>query len=171
MRNAPYPLEELNRSAPFDVHRAMVLPEWADWNGHMNVGYYVVAFDRGTTPLCQQIGISQEYTIGKIGMYFILECHVNYLHELKVGEEFGISTQILDHDYKRLHLFHEMYKPSDRQVVATNELMLINIDYSSRRSAPWPPWAADRVEIMAAEHSRLPRPKLAGSIIGIPRPR
>ena len=42
--------------APLDIHRATVLPEWIDWNGHMNVGYYVVAFDKATDTLCNQFG-------------------------------------------------------------------------------------------------------------------
>ena len=48
MKIPPYPLIELDTGAPFDKHRATVLKEWIDWNGHMNVGYYVVAFDKVT---------------------------------------------------------------------------------------------------------------------------
>jgi len=29
--------------------RLEILPEWTDPNGHMNVAYYVLAFDRATT--------------------------------------------------------------------------------------------------------------------------
>jgi acyl-CoA thioester hydrolase len=63
---------ELDLSAPFDQHRATVLPEWIDWNGHMNVGYYVVAFDKATDTLCNQFGCSWEYTRAKIGMTFVI---------------------------------------------------------------------------------------------------
>ena len=30
---------------PFDRHRDVVRPEWIDRNGHLNVGFYVLAFD------------------------------------------------------------------------------------------------------------------------------
>ena len=30
---------EPSLGAPLDVHRATVLPDWIDWNGHMNVGF------------------------------------------------------------------------------------------------------------------------------------
>ena len=33
---------------PFDAHRGVVRPEWIDANGHLNMGYYVVAFDLAT---------------------------------------------------------------------------------------------------------------------------
>ena len=54
-------------------------------------------------------------------------------------------------------------------LAATNELMLMNIDYETRRSAPWPAWAMERLDRLAAAHKSLPRPKQAGRLIGIKR--
>ena len=163
-------------SAPLDIHRAHVLPEWIDWNGHMNVGFYVVAFDKATDTLCQQLGIGWEYTRDKIGMTFVLEAHVTYDREVKEGDPLRITTQILDHDAKRLHFIHMMYHRTEGFLAATNELMLMNIDFETRRSAPWPEWARARIEKIAPLHARLPRPRQAGRLIGIkkthvPRPR
>ena len=171
VHDAPYDIEPLNETAPLDIHCGTVLEEWLDWNGHMNVGYYVVAFDKATTTLCRQFGLAAEYTREKIGMYFVLECHVNYEKELVGGEAFRIRTQILDYDQKRLHLFHTMYEPDGGATVSTNELMVMNIDYASRRPAPWPAWAWDRLNLIGPGHLALPRPRQAGSIIGIRRPR
>ena len=91
------------------MHRATVLKEWIDWNGHMNVGYYVVAFDKATDMLCEQFGCSWDYTRLKIGMTFVLEAHVTYDREVKEGDPLRITTQILDHDAKRVHYIHLMY--------------------------------------------------------------
>ena len=55
MKLPPYPMIELDLSAPLDLHRATVLPDWIDWNGHMNVGFYVVAFDKATDTLVQPV--------------------------------------------------------------------------------------------------------------------
>jgi acyl-CoA thioester hydrolase len=62
-----------------------------------------------------------------------------------------------------------MYHAGEGYLAATNELMLMNIDYATRRSAPWPEWAMARVETMAAAHRPLPRPPQAGRLIGIKR--
>lgn len=167
MTDAPYPLEELQLKAPFEAKGRTVPKEWTDWNGHMNVGYYVVAFDHATGDIFNNFGLPYEYTKFRIGMYFVLEGHVNYEKEIKEGDAFRIETQILDHDLKRVHLFHSMYDAGDGKLVATNELMLMNIDYESRRSAPWPLWANDRIERMAALHRTLPRPRQVGSVIAI----
>jgi acyl-CoA thioester hydrolase len=54
--------------------------------------------------------------------------------------------------------------------------MLMNIDFETRRSAPWPDWAKARIDKIAPLHAKLPRPAQAGRVIGIkkthvPRPR
>ena len=169
MKLPPYPMIELDLAAPFDQHRATVLPEWIDWNGHMNVGFYVVAFDKATDTLCNQFGCSWEYTRAKIGMTFVLEAHVTYDREVKEGDPLRITSQILDHDVKRLHFIHCMYHATEGYLAATNELMLMNIDYETRRSAPWPAWAMERLDKMAAAHKSLPVPAQAGRLIGIKR--
>ena len=158
---------EPDLGAPLDIHRARVLPEWIDWNGHMNVGFYVVAFDKATDTLCHQLGVSWDYTREKIGMTFVLEAHVTYDREVTEGDPLRITTQILDHDAKRLHYIHMMYHESEGFLAATNELMLMNIDYETRRAAPWPDWAMERIETLAARHASLPRPPQAGRLIGI----
>ena len=169
MKLPPYPITELDLSAPFDQHRGTVLPEWIDWNGHMNVGYYVVAFDKATDTLCNQFGVGWDYTRQNIGMTFVLEAHVTYDREVKEGDPLRITSQILDMDAKRLHFIHCMYHGSEGYLAATNELMLMNIDYETRRSAPWPEWAVDRLEKLAAAHKSLPVPTQAGRLIGIKR--
>jgi acyl-CoA thioester hydrolase len=102
-------------------------------------------------------------------MTFVLEAHVTYDQEVKQGDPLRITTQILDHDAKRLHFIHAMYHAAEGYLASTNELMLMNIDYESRRSAPWPPWAMERIEKLAASHATLPRPAQAGRLIGIKR--
>jgi acyl-CoA thioester hydrolase len=167
MNPPPYPLVELDLAAPLDRHRATVLPEWIDWNGHMNVGFYVVAFDKATDTLCEQFGCSWDYTRLKIGMTFVIEAHVTYDREVKEGDPLRITTQVLDYDSKRLHYIHFMYHATDGYLASTNELMMINIDYQSRRSAIWPDFARERIEKLAAAHKALPVPRQAGRLIGI----
>lgn len=169
MTQPPYPLPELDLSAPLDRHRATVRSEWIDGNGHMNVGYYVVAFDHATDTLCEQIGCSWAYTQAGLGTTFVLEAHVTYDQEVREGAPLRVTTQIVDHDAKRLHLMHRMYHAGEGYLAATNELMLMHIDHATRRAGPWPVWAMARIERMAAAHKALPRPPESGRVIGIRR--
>jgi acyl-CoA thioester hydrolase len=165
----PYALPELDLAAPLDRHRATVRADWIDANGHMNVGYYVIAFDHATDTLCDQLGIGWSYVEHRLGMVFVLEAHVTYDREVQAGDPLRITTQILDHDEKRLHFFHTMYHGSEGWLAATNELMMLHIDYATRRAAPWHPATLRRLDAMAAAHKVLRRPDKAGRVIGIAR--
>jgi acyl-CoA thioester hydrolase len=165
----PYPLPPLDLAAPLDRHRARVRAEWIDPNGHMNVGYYVVAFDHATDTLSDQLGVGWSYVEHRLGMVFVLETHVTYDREVHAGDPLRITTQILDYDEKRLHFFHEMRHGEEGWLAATNELMMIHIGYASRRSAPWAAETMRRIAAMAAAHKVLPRPEKAGRVIAIKR--
>jgi acyl-CoA thioester hydrolase len=165
----PYPIAELDLSAPFDRHRAVVKPDWIDFNGHMNVGYYVIAFDHATDTFCGQLGVDWPYVKHKIGMTFVLEAHVTYDREVAEGDPLRITTQVLDYDAKRVHFFHRMHHGTEGWLSATNELIMMNIDYETRRAAPWPAESMRRLEALAQAHAALPRPEQAGRVIGIRR--
>ena len=46
---------------PFDRFRGEVLPEWIDYNGHMNLAYYTVLFDQATDLLFDELGLGLDY--------------------------------------------------------------------------------------------------------------
>ena len=165
----PYELPELVTRAPLDTHRSSVLHEWVDWNGHMNVAFYVTAFDQASGAFMRNMGLGRRYVDGKLGMTFVLETHVTYDREMREGAPMRFTTQLLARDAKRVHLFHEMFHAEQGYLAATNELMLMNIDYETRRSAPWPDWAMERLDKMTAAHKSLPVPSQAGRLIGIKR--
>src|SRR5437016_1608031 len=153
--------------APLDAYRDVVRPEWIDHNGHMNMGYYLVVFDLATDEFMRWIGLDAGHRDARRVTTFCLEAHVTYHREVREGDPLRFTTQLLAHDAKRLHYIHAMYHATDGYLAATNELMLMNIDYASRRSAPWPDFARERIEKLAAAHKMLPVPKQAGRLIGI----
>ena len=92
----PYEMPELVTAAPLDTHRSTVLPEWVDWNGHMNVAFYVTAFDQASGAFMRNMGLGRRYVDGKHGMTFVLETHVTYDREMKGGAPMRFTTQLLD---------------------------------------------------------------------------
>jgi acyl-CoA thioester hydrolase len=165
----PYELPELVTRAPLDIHRSTVLPEWVDWNGHMNVAFYVLAFDQASGAFMRNMGLGRDYVNSKSGMTFVLETHVTYDRELREGAPMRFSTQLLERDAKRVHLYHEMFHADQGYLAATNEVIVMNIDYTSRKSAPWPVQAAERLELVWEAHKALPRPVKAGRVMGLKR--
>ena len=169
LQSLPYELPELVIRAPLDTHRSTVLTEWVDWNGHMNVAFYVLAFDQASGAFMRNMGLGKSYVEGKYGMTFVLETHVTYDREMKEGAPMRFTTQLLARDGKRVHLFHEMYHAELGYLAATNETIVMNIDYTTRRSGPWPVQAAERLEAIWAEHKKLATPAKSGRVMGLKR--
>lgn len=142
---------------------------WADYNGHMNVGYYVVAFDKATDVVLDHLGIGAAYRLAEEASVFVLEAHVTYDREVLPGDRLRFTTQFLDHDSKRVHLFHRMYHAEEGYLAATNELMIMHMDLRTRRPAPFPAGAMARIAELHDSHRELPRPAAAGQAIGIRR--
>jgi acyl-CoA thioester hydrolase len=161
----PYSLPDLDLNAPLDRYRTAVLPEWIDSYGHMNMAVYITVFDHAADVLCDLLGVGPLYTQHELGMLFVLETHVAYAHEVRLGAPLRVTSQILDHDAKRLQLFHHMYHGEEGWPVATNEVLMINVDYKTRRTIPWPDETMRRLGLMAAAHQALPRPENAGRSI------
>ena len=124
--------------APYQRFEGEVLPEWIDWNGHLNLAYYVVLFDRATDLLFDELGLGLDYRRDEEKATFVVETHNLYERELLVGERVRIATQILGSDDKRLHLGHEMFRLRDGERSATQELMFLHIDLQARRVASDP---------------------------------
>src|SRR5258705_10856266 len=148
MKLPPYPMIDLDLAAPLDRHRATVLPEWVDWNGHMNVAFYVTAFDQASGAFMRNMGLGRRYVHGKLGMTFVLETHVTYDREMREGAPMRFTSQLLERDAKRVHLYHEMFHAAEGYLAATNEVIVMNIDYATRRSARWPGPVAERLETL-----------------------
>ncbi len=153
--------------APLNLHRATVLPEWLDYNGHMNVAYYVLAFDHSTDALLDFIGFDTPYREASNCSTFALECHVTYLRELGGSEGIRFTQRLLDFDHKRFHHFHCMYREADGELAATYECIGMHMDMGARRSAPIPAPIVERMSAVKSAHDANPRPPQAGHVIGV----
>jgi len=149
--------------------RQSVRPEWIDYNGHLNMAYYHVLFDKALDHVFDLLGIGESYTRSGQGSCFAMEVHVHYLRELALGDPVEIRFQLLDWDGKRLHFFEEMYHADAGYLASTSEQLSLHVSLRTRRSCPFPDAVQDRLAAMSALHRALPRPMQVGHIMGIPR--
>jgi acyl-CoA thioester hydrolase len=154
--------------APLDRYRGVVLPDWIDYNGHMNLAYYLLAFDHATDIFFDYVGLDRAYREASGGTTFTAEVHIGYRRELSEGDPLRITTQLLSFDAKRLRYFHHMYHGSDGFLAATVENLSLHIDLKSRRVAPFPQVIRDRLGDVLARHRVLGTPEKAGAAIAIP---
>ena len=153
-----------------DYSGFVVQPDYIDANGHMNVGYYTLLFDKALDLPWARLGIYSQQLL-KSGMSsFALESHLTYQRELKLGDAVHFQFLLLDYDVKRVHYFLQMYHATQKYLAATCEQISICMDMSIRRSAPWSPSALANIAALQAVHKLRPRPKEAGHPIAIRRP-
>lgn len=155
-------------AAPVTLAERKVPAEWIDYNGHMNVAYYIMAIDQALDQFLEdELGIGEAHAARVRQGPYALQSHVQFLGELLEGAMFSVAVRLIDCDAKRMHLFVELH--ADGGLAATCEQMLMNVDLETRRSTPYPDWAQARMAGMLEAHSALDRPLQLGAAIGIRR--
>ena len=161
--DGPYP-------APVEITGQTVREEWIDYNGHMNVGYYGIAFDQASDILLSEhLGVGVEHVQATGQGPYVLQSHQHYLNEMKLGEGFLVRFRLLYHDTKRLHMFGDMVSVVSGAICATQEILVMNVDHQTGRSAPYPDWAIHRFARMKADHAGLEPALQIGTPLGIRR--
>ncbi|MEM6679622.1 MAG: thioesterase family protein [Pseudomonadota bacterium] len=154
---------------PFRTKTQTVLPDWIDYNGHMNVAYYTLAFDRALDDLYEAMDIGPSAVKTRAQGPMALQTQIHYLAELLEGEAFYCDALLVDCDHKRVHCMLTMIAESDGRLAATYETLSINVDLTARRSAPYPSETAVALERLCQAQAALARPVQMGRIIGIRR--
>jgi acyl-CoA thioester hydrolase len=155
-------------AAPLRTGERTVPAEWIDYNGHMNDGYYGLAFTEATEAFLDQLGLGAAYRdrVGS-GMYTV-ESHVCFFRSVRAGARLRYSTQLLGADAKRLHAFHRMTDAETGDELAANELMFLHVDIATEQVTPMPQQRMAAVEALAAQHAALSAPPTAGRRIAMP---
>ena len=149
--------------------KTSVLPQWIDHNGHMNLAYYVLAFDQATDAVYETWGLGFDYPDRENHSIFTIGINVDYLKEAFEGDPLEVRTQLLDMDHKRIHYVHSMYHDDSHRLLARNECLCINVDLSSRRSAPFPSSVVDKLRPVFDAHAELDTPDGVGRQLRISR--
>jgi acyl-CoA thioester hydrolase len=152
------------------VYEGHVLPEWIDVNDHMNVAYYILAFDHGVDRLWHQFGLTDEYMKTTRGSTFAVESHVIYQRELLKGDPYVVTSQILGFDEKRIHQFMRLYHAENQSLAATAEWMNLHVNLDTRRVCPWPTDILARIGDFSKGQTDRAWPEQAGKQMSIRKP-
>ena len=125
--------------SPFRTRSLIVLNQWIDYNGHMNVAYYTLAFDKALDFFFEDVlNIGPSFVEKNKEGPFALKASYNYFSELLESESFFVDLSILDFDSKRVHVFGEMRKDKSLELSAVFETVLMNMDLSARKVKQYP---------------------------------
>lgn len=152
------------------TYRTPVQEDWVDYNGHLRDAFYLLIFSYATDALMERIGLDADSRAQSGHSLFTLEAHINYLHEVKLGTEVWVQTQIIGFDSKRLHLYHSLHRPGFDQALAASEQMLLHVDLAGPRSAPFGEHSVSLLQRLAHEQRDMPPRAFVGRVMRLPTP-
>ncbi|WP_299023859.1 thioesterase family protein [uncultured Sulfitobacter sp.] len=147
-----------------------VLPEWIDYNGHLNMAYYSVLMDQCADQAYPLLGFGPDYRDATGCTTYVAEFHICYLRELHEGDRVTSTFHLIDFDAKRFHIFQELWH-EDGWCAATGEALTLHVDQSGEtpKVAPMPEAILGKLAAMKETQKDLPMPERAGRKIGIVR--
>ena len=122
-----------------------VKKEWTDYNGHLNVAYYVHIFDIASDIMLDKFKMGGEAAKKDKKSTFVVEMHTIYNQEVRLDEEVEVHLTYLDHDKKRIHYRVSMFHKEKKYLAATNEVLSLYVNLSKRKVVEFDP---DRIKIM-----------------------
>jgi len=141
---------------PFRQYSTVVPPEWIDINDHMNARYYTIVIYNAHALFSEYIGFGENYVQATRCGKSVVESHLIYERELRVGDRIEVATRLLSANGKRLHFYHEVFNADQNYRAAVSEQLDIHVDLVSRRSTPLPPDLLASLQTIVQAHATLP---------------
>ena len=124
-----------------------IVKEWTDYNGHMNVAYYVLIFDLfGAEILMDKFKMGEESAKKTKKSTMVVESHITYNQELIEGDEVELNLIHFDHDKKRIQYKFEMVHKEKKYLASTIEVLALYVDLKERKVAEF---EKEKVDLMA----------------------
>ena len=165
------PDKEMAFPAPFISTVMAIEPAWIDYNGHLNVAYYNVLFDRAIDEFYLPIGLGPDYLKESKHSTMVVESHVRYLREVHLGAPLRVTAQLIGFDAKRFHVYQEMLHAEEGWVSATCETMTVHVDMTAKKVAAFPPSIMAALQRAQDAHAALPAPAAIGRRIAMAQPK
>ena len=122
-----------------------VIKEWTDYNGHLNVAFYIRVFDIAADIMLDNFKMGGESAKNDKKTTFVAEMYTTYNQEVRLGEEVDTHVTYINHDRKRIHYRLSMFHKEKKYLAATNEVLSLYVDLSKRKVVEFDP---DRLKIM-----------------------
>lgn len=149
--------------APLRAPVVEVQPGWIDYNGHMNVAYYLLVFDKGIDHVFSVLGLGPDLLAREQRSTFTLQSSLWFRREVKLGDPLEVRARLMGFDAKRLHIWMDMVQTRDGYLAAECEQVTVHVDMTTRRSAPFPDSLMATISDMAQSHAKLPKPAASGT--------
>ncbi|KIC07686.1 hypothetical protein RA19_23195 [Leisingera sp. ANG-M1] len=118
------------------VIRISIDPTWIDAYGHLNEGYYLVAFSEASWPFQEHIGLGETYTRKTSNAIYTVESRISYLREVTYPADLTITNHLLGAQDKKIWSAHVLSAAGEE--CCRLERISLNYNQASKRVAPFP---------------------------------
>jgi len=122
-----------------------VIKEWTDYNGHLNVAFYVHVFDIAADIMLDNFKMGGHSAKQDKKTTFVAEMYTAYKQEVRLGEEVEIHLTHVAHDKKRIHYRLSMFHKEKKYLASTNEVLSLYVDLNQRKVVEFD---EDRLKLM-----------------------
>ena len=120
-------------SLPAKVSKGTVKKDWIDYNGHMNMAYYVQCFEESSDILLEHMDLGYRYAIEEQKGVFVIKCEINYRKEINLNQNFIIYLEELVCKGKKLIIGLKMLN-ANSETIADYEILNLNVDLKTKKS-------------------------------------
>ena len=122
-----------------------IIKDWTDYNGHLNVAFYVHVFDIAADIMLDSFKMGGYSAKEDKKTTFVAEMYTAYKQEVRLGEEVETHLTYVDHDKKRIQYRLSMFHKEKKYLAATNEVLSLYVDLNQRKVIEFDP---DRLKLM-----------------------
>ncbi len=145
--------------APVKLPKKRVLKSWIDYNGHMNVAFYTMAFDKSLDIFLEKtLGLGETHARENDQGPFVVQANFHYLNEMKIYDVFFVQVTLIDFDIKKMHLCLEIISEKQKTIMAISEQLMLNVNLQKRKTEAYPDWAIKRLTLMKENHKNYKLP-------------
>ena len=147
------------------LFRTAVKEGWIDYNAHMTEGAYGIVFGDASDALLEHAGFDSSYRAEERGTFYTAEAHISFLTEVPATSTIEVGSIVVGVDEKRLHVLHTLMDITKSERAATQESMLLHVDFDTGRVRPMAPTLRMALEGLRDEHAGSELPPEIGRAI------
>lgn len=128
----------MTAAAPLTTYRGVVYPAQCDAMGHMNVQYYVAAFDQAMWHLVLWLGFKPSWPSDRGEGWADVRYVIEFRRELSAGRLFSVESTVTQVGNTSLGSHHRLLESDSGKVAAEIEMTSVYFDLRNRASRALP---------------------------------
>ena len=137
---------------PYEASKVIVTEDMCDLNGHMNVAYYLQAFDIYSRPMFEDFGFTKEHFNNGYSS-FAVEDSIRYLKEFLLGEKIYPRFRLENFNKKLIHIVGILLN-EEGQLSSISETIIVHVNMQTRKTVEMPKEFLTKLETIKEQHHR-----------------